>query len=209
MKVVVNSCVTHGNALAQLLLSVRQSDFPASDLIVVVGGADECAEPLRTREGHVQIQCTKQAFDFHGFTCLFQYKNHPLVTADGYLYIHDTCIAKSDIAKRLAALDFSNPCVIYGPPLPAANMCAFGYGVLERIGATYDIPISKSEAMRIERGMSSIPHPYRFGSLQLLPARRRVGECDPYTDGQRISFYYDSFGVYKYVTANPLTKARQ
>ena len=210
MKIVVNSCVAHADALQQLLTSLQTAQFPAADAVVVLGGSDVAEGPTVTVDGWVRICCKEQTFDYHGLTCLFRYREHELVKADGYLYIHDTCVADTTLPQRLATYDFStNPACIYGPPSPAANICAFGHRVIVNIGLTYDCSISKREAINIEKGTSmKFPPIYRFGVLRSLAPRRRIGECNRYGDGTRTVYYYPAFGLYKYVTQNPLTTTR-
>lgn len=210
MKVVINSHTRYTQPRAQLLDSVRESSFPMTDVIVVIGGVEQSSPPSTTDTSWVKIECTEEAYDFHALTCLFRYKDHPLVRADGYLYLHDTCtVERETFVQCLRDLDFSSPYTIYGPPLPAANICALARGVVERIGWTYNKHISKREAISIEKGVSATtPHLYRFGAVKPMPPRRRLGLCEPYDDGARIHYFYHKFGVHKY-TRPTLTRHQE
>lgn len=213
-KLVVNSYVGSPH-LPRLFQSLYSLGFRRlSDVIVVLGGAGRAAAPTRVpvrdlvpmeaEEGDVVvvIGVERHNFDLHGFAALFRHRDDPLVAAHGYMYVHCTVTFEPRFPAVFERLNFTDPLVIYGAPCPSSNIFAFGAGVVDAYGSSYEEPIGKMEGLLIEharghvRGVKPLSewgHIVRFGNRS-IEGRRADG---------RIILSYTGFGITKYIKWGP------
>lgn len=126
--------------------------------------------------------CAVAPVDVTGLNALSEHRNHPLVAASGYFYIHDTCLFHPGFAffweKLKLRETFANPYTVLSSPLPlTSNIFAFGPGVLGRIGSAFSKNITKLEAQALEQNGESLVNA-KFGGnvtwMQRRQARARV-----------------------------------
>jgi hypothetical protein len=216
-RLVVNSCASYSRRLTKLIDSLDEHRIDLSSVIVVLGSSSVDNAPHKESVANVCVSsCRKEIivvrsshnhFDFNGLCALCKYADHPLVTAPGYMLIHDTCLCNAKLSTALKHLDFSDPNIIYGPPLPAANICALGHDVITRMAVTfaYSSIHSKQQAVDVEHGRSrDVPTIYSYGRRIHLRPRRRCGN-DNTLGETRLVFYYPDFGIFKLVSMRPLT----
>ena len=107
-KLIVCSHVKHNTPLRMLFQSMeRGARFSQwDDVVVLLGGAS--AESIGVERLHgvtvAVIRTRQSAYDYHGFHQLYVHREHPLVVAGVYLYLHDTCIARAGFTQRFNLL---------------------------------------------------------------------------------------------------------
>ena len=86
---------------------------------------------------------------------LQQYHNDPLISARGYLYMHDTSQAEPDFMEALQRLDalLVTPTTVLTVPPPNANIVVMGAGVPSLFNSTFEIPLTKHQGISLEYGM--------------------------------------------------------
>lgn len=212
-KLVVNTYRTSpyiGNLVYSL---IAQSFLAFSDVIFVVAGDWEDSPPslepicdslpIEEDELSVVIRVRRANFDLHGYSPLYQYRDDLLVKASGYLYVLDSVTFDPNFPQVFSSFNFSDRSVIYTVGLPNSNIAAFGAGVVEAFGMTFQEPISKLEGLVIEHGRGYIRgvkplicwgNPVILGKrFLLLNFDLRVG-----AETRRV-FNYQSFGLHKYI----------
>ena len=190
------------------MTSLKESSVNMDEVIVVKGCSQVDVEPFReTLCGFevtvIHLNCNH--YDFNAVCGLYKYINHPLIVAKGYILIHDTCEATDSLSSVMKKLDFSDSNVVYSPPAPAANICAFGRNVLVRMSnaKAFCVIVSKRQAIDVEHERSRDSPPiHHYGRRVSIRPRRRCGVNTTFGD-VRISFFYPDFGIYKFVTMRP------
>lgn len=211
-KLVVNAYI--GSPFVEnLIYSLKGADFTAfADVIFVLAGAPENREPvfkqlreftsIPDKDYSVVIEVQKHNYDLHGFAALNRHKDHPLVKAAGYLYSLDSVTFDPGFREVFNAFNFKDRDIVYTVPLPNSNIAAFGYGVVENYGNTFEEPISKKEGVIIEHGRGVIrkvkPLPcwgriHFTGDRQLQAARVLRGNAS------RVMFEYPRWHLHKYI----------
>ena len=232
IKLVINAAARNRQPLQQLLFSLLSVGHRKwEDTIVVLGGGGADVPPTRhyvgefvgvsheaTQASHamnatlVVVRVAQHSFDYHGYHALWRYRHHRLVAGQGYLYTVDTTLAHPGFPRRLDDLGriFQKPDAkqcsmhVHSVPLPNANLCAFGFGVLLHYGNNFDLPnLSKREAVDIEKGCAGSrarPLVHFAGSLVEQHARKGCGFHDVYATGRhpRICWYYDGLHLMKF-----------
>lgn len=207
-KLVINSCSLYSICLANLMTSLKQSSVIMDDVIVVKGCSEADVQPFRETLCGCEVTVIHSVcnhYDFNAVCGLYKYIHHPLIVANGYILIHDTCEATDVLSSAMKKLDFSDSNVVYSPPAPAANICAFGRNVLVRmsVAKAFCVIVSKRQAMDVEHERSrDAPPIHHYGRRVLIRPRRRCGVNTTFGDA-RISFFYPDFGIYKFVTMRP------
>ena len=166
LKLCINSHVAYSVPLRTLFASLfraRFEHFP--DTIVMLGGSANEATPLRVRldelipgsatnHSVVLVRTRANAFDYHGLSLLYRHRQHPLVMAETYLYVHDTVTVEEDtFVERFESFRLQrSPLLFTTWPLPNSNIVAFGVGVVHRFGTNFDGNLSKTAAFPMEVG---------------------------------------------------------
>ena len=236
IKLIINANSHDRRPLRQLLFSLLSVGYSQwSDTIIVTGGGgvdrpptrqlvSECAGVTMDRTGIgpgpslVTVHVAETAFDYHAFNALWQHRDNQLISAQGYIYTVDTTLVHPGFPKRFFELgkNFqraeSKQCSmhVHTVPLPNANICAFGVGVLFNYGTNFAIPnLTKREAVEIEkdcvgsRGLSLV---HFARSVVMQRPRQSCGHYDVYTTRQspRLCWYYDTLHLLKFHDARTL-----
>ena len=149
------------------------------------------------------------AFDYHGLALLSKYRDHPLIAADNFLYVHDTVTFDRDrFVERFETFRLPRSPFLYTTwPLPNSNVAVLGGQLVRSLGSNFDGNVSKQDAFvcefgyRLRRdGVEAIMQPLiHFGMVIKLGPRVVNGTIDIYHTGRkRIRFWYPALGVYKY-----------
>jgi len=152
----------------------------------------------------VVLETTRHDFDYHGFAAISAWRDDPLVAADSYLYVHDTCVVNERFPAAFGTLHASQPgCIVLAPP-PSSNICLFDRVVLERFGSNFEgaRPLTKAEAIDIEDSFmrANVRPLAAFGRLVLCDCRTRT--LAVYGGQTRYRCNYAALGVIKYVNAH-------
>ena len=232
VKLVINANARDRQPLRQLpysLLSVGH--YLWDDTIVVLGGGAADIPPARQLVSSfagvsadsvhssttkpatlVVIQTAYHSYDYHAFDALWRYRHDSLVAGQGFVYTMDTTLAHPGFPRRLLELgknifrhSESKRCSIQvlSVPLPNANLCAFGVGVLLNYGTNFRLPnLTKREAVDIEKGCAgSRAKPIvDFGALIEQHPRKSCGYHDVYATRRspRLCWYYDGLNLLKF-----------
>ena len=236
IKLIINANSRDHRPLRQLLFSLLSVGYSQwRDTVIVIGGGGQDRPPTRqlvseyagvtmdhTEPGVgrgpslVTMHVAEAAFDYHGFSALWQHRHHQLVAAQGYIYTVDTTLVHPGFPRRFFELgkNFqrveSKMCSmhVHTVPLPNANICAFGVGVLFNYGANFAIPnLTKREAIEIEkdcvgsRGLSLV---HFARSVVTQRPRQSCGHHDVYATRQspRLCWYYDTLQLLKFHDAH-------
>lgn len=219
------------------LLSVGHSLW--EDTIVVLGGSAREVPPTRELVSSfagvppdtavpspvtgapatlVVVQAALHSYDYHAFDALWRYRDHRLIAAQGYMYTMDTTLAHPGFPKRLIDLgrnqfrqSDSKRCSlqVLTVPLPNANICAFGVGVLFNYGPNFWLPnLTKREAVDIEKsceGSRARALVEFAGAVVEQRPRKSCGHHDIYSTGRapRLCWYYDGLNLLKFQDARP------
>ena len=234
IKLVINANWHKRQALFQLLYSlVSVGHVMWEDTVVVLGGGGVDIPPqshlvstfagvpdsaVYSTDAHATnatlavVHTAEQAFDYHGYHALWRYRHHRLVAAQGYLYTVDTSLAHPGFPARLRDLgkafqrQESKMCSmqVFSVPLPNANLCAFGFGVVLNYGNNFHLTnLTKREAVDIEKGCAdSRAHPLVdfAGSLVTQHERKSCGAHDVYVTRRspRLCWYYYDLRLMKF-----------
>ena len=212
VKLVVNTYV-HSPSLPKLLHSLKAVGYHKwQDLIVVIG--DGGSWPPRLVPLHslldgfhfsnliCAIGVNRSNLDLHGLDALFTHRSHPLVTADGYLYVLDSVTFDITFPHMFSLLNFSNPHVVYSTPLPNSNIYAFGTGVVAAYRDSFSTRLSKAQQVALEFNRGTIAGTQNllmFGQLAICTQRRAV-YLPLSSDNPRTVLHYPAFGLYKHIS---------
>lgn len=204
-KLVINSCVSYSAWLTRLLTSLKKFSVNFDDVIIVKGCSVSNVEPRREMLEDAcmvtVVECEGNHYDFNAVCALCKYVNHPLIVANAYLFIHDTCEGTSTLPSVMEKLKFCDTNAVHVPPSPSANIFAIGRQVLVRMStvSAFRTVVTKRQAMDVEHGRSRDTHSvHSYGRIVLMRPRRRCG-----IDDTRITFFYPDFGIFKFVTLQP------
>ena len=89
---VINSHAAYGKPLHQLLSSLVSVGFTDFCRVVVVIGGSVRDEPPQRRDNIVIVRSVLNAHDYTGLSALYMYREHPMMAAPMYIYMHDTCL---------------------------------------------------------------------------------------------------------------------
>ena len=233
IKYVINANARDRKPLQQLLFSLLSvGHYLWEDTIVVLGGGGVDLPPARqlvstfagvsaqavpsTMTGNpatlVVVHTAAHAYDYHAYDALWRHRRSELISAQGYLYASDTTLAHPGFPKRLTEIgknifqqSESQRCSlqVMTPPLPNANLCAFGVGVLLNYGANFRLPnLTKLEAVDIEKNCegSRARALIEFGSTIEQRPRKTCGHHDVYVAKRapRLCWYYDGLNLLKF-----------
>ena len=225
LKLCINSHVAYHVPLQKLMVSLVAAQFDHfEDVLLMLGGSAEDESPrkvllneavpgLDDANSHELVVARTRAngFDYHGLSLLFEHRHNRLVTADVYLYLHDTTtVDPNTFLERFESFRLprreAGPLLFTTWPLPNSNIVAFGAAVVYRYAHNFDGNLSKAAAFPMEFG-----YPYeRPGAAAVLPLisfgfvvkvgpRIPQGSSDIYGTGSpRMRFFYPAFGVYKH-----------
>ena len=206
------------------LYSLLGTGFERWDaVILVLAGSNAASAPYLTQlsrldlvaEGGRQpmpnkslvlIPVVDSNIDLHGYAALHKYRDHPLVRADGYLYVLDSVTFDFKFPTMLDSFNFhDNPRVVYTSPLPASNIAAFGAGVVRAYGSTFEQHVGKRGGLLIEHNagaVGGVRSLASWGEVVFCPARSFVRMRLRYhvaEEETRLSAFYPSFGLYKHI----------
>lgn len=212
-KLIINSNAKYDIARKTLFASLLQVGFSRfQDVVVMLGGATSDSEPYAPSDdwgqrGVTYVDIKLDSFDYHGFSGLYHHKDHALVSADRYLFIHDTVVANDSFPEAFDSLSGVTSNELYSPPAPFSNICAFGRGVVEKWKTNFDSPVTKAGAVSLEFGTPSngILPLVTFAEKKTLAAPRvDTGKAvDLYHTGMpRNAIYYPAFKLTKYLLFN-------
>ena len=223
LKLCINSHVAYRVPLHKLLVSLLAARFEHfDDVLLMLGGSATSQEPemvqleelvpgLDKQHGLVVTRTQANGFDYHGLALLYQHRHHPLVSADVYIYLHDTTTVDPDtFIERFESFRLprreAGPLLFSTWPLPNSNIVAFGAAVVHRYGRNFEGNLSKAAAFPMEfgypferPGASAVLPLISFGYVIKVGPRIPRGSSDVYGTGvPRNRFYYPAFGIYKY-----------
>jgi len=212
-KLVVNSTVGGQAGQRCVLASLAAAGFSQwQDVVLVLGNSNRNGVALQTignlvaptDKRLVVLETTRHDFDYHGFAAISAWRDDPLVAADSYLYVHDTCVVNERFPAAFGTLHASQPgCIVLAPP-PSSNICLFDRVVLERFGSNFEgaRPLTKAEAIDIEDSFmrANVRPLAAFGRLVLCDCRTRT--LAVYGGQTRYRCNYAALGVIKYVNAH-------
>lgn len=98
-------------------------------------------------------------FDYHGLSALSRHHRDPLLAATHFLYLLDTSTVAPRFVASFDALreerkrhDPEGEQILTTLPLPSSNICVVGARVVARLGANFDVPLTKMQALILEHG---------------------------------------------------------
>ena len=209
-RVIVNSHIAYELPLIQLLYSLVSVGFRNFCRVAVVLGGSTRVEPVRLRNLTV-VRTPFNSFDYTGLDALNIYKEHPLLSAEYYIYLHDTCFVHPQFVPFYSSLATTLATQPQALELFAAkgyhsNILVFRKTFIKRYGRKYHRNFTKAEALsmelhhhveRIGRTFLNRNHPY---VNHIFGERIGIGEFDTYGTGlNRTLFYYPEMGVYKLI----------
>jgi hypothetical protein len=209
-RVVINSHVAYERPLRQLLhslVSVGFRDF--CRVAIVVGGAASAAEPERVAN-LTMVHMAQNSYDYTGLDALNVYKGHPLLDAQYFVYLHDTCFVHPRFVpffSSLATTLDAEPEVLelFVPRGYHSNIFVFRGAFIKRYSRRYHHEFTKDEALKMELHH----HVERIGKTFITPVKyvrnafsERItsGNYDIYGTGvNRSLYYYPDLGVFKLI----------
>lgn len=216
MKLVINSNIHYKNPLKILFESILKSDInDFKNIIVVISQTDEY-EPKLTKISEITnidsdievitVGNTHNSYDYGGFNALWKYKEHHLIKSKTYLYIHDTCEVDSNFWSKTVQINhLLKLYTIVGYGDWSANIIAFTSKLISRYNNTFDTEISKSDAVLGEMGVM-IKYKKLFMGFHSYMGYKKIENrklltknSTKYSNRGRHAFYYESFGITKYV----------
>ena len=198
----INSHISYKTFLEKLFETLKTFE---EEIILVTGGSKNI--PPRTEEvfgkSVICIDIEESNFDFNGFMALNRYKDHPLVKADGYMYIHDTCLADKTFQVKFNnfTIEEGNT-YVFGTSqdidtgMNQSFICAFAWDIIGKYNNAFDKIVTKKEAIEIEAGKGETIT--KYGKVNYVNKRSYLGLDDYYNEGkQRMKSYYDNWGLFK------------
>ena len=218
IKIVINSNKHYRIPLNNLLKSIIEfCDFNFFDIILVVSQSDENVEPQKTKISNISdLNCDIElttigdphnGYDYSGYNMLNKHLYNSLIYSDFYVYLLDTSEIDDTFNDKIKRLYTSNKNKLYISKPPHSNICAFGINVIENFKDNFDFEFTKEEAINLEisdgplmKENKKIESILSFGNISEIDYRKEVSMVDVYNTGHlRTKFYYESFGVYKYI----------
>jgi len=210
-KLVINSHVEYGSALASLRASLERYGFPLSSAVVFRGGAPADTEPYM-RNGMYFVDVHVNSYDMNAFYGLSKYHDDPAVCATLYFYIHDTTSVGPCFADVFRQLTVAPDEVIIAGESYYSNQCVIGAGVVQKFGDSFNWNIAKPAGFQIEAG-GCIRGPYGQQAcaakhyaqhVRVIAAREDLPQKDVYHTGKpRMVRYYRDWDLYKYFLYQP------
>ncbi len=206
-KISVNSHINYTQALQNLLISFDRVGFPRKDVVVTIcGRTDQPVEIVEASpESEVIIYVPKNCYDLSHAFGIHSFVDHPRVTADYYIGIHDTCIATEDFPMRMKKyareMMDRNLDLLYALNTKQLGLAGFSYNFMKEHGHNYDREIDKPMAWAAEHGeelsyLSFVP-PEKVGNFD-CPFHYEHGR-PLYSDLIRHPIYIGSMGIIKFV----------
>lgn len=214
MRLLINSHVKYWKPLSVLLSSLVDARFDRwSDVVLVFGGSRSDVLPRKLRLPIVPadvtvVNLTLNAFDYNGLSAIYHHRDHPLVRADSYFYLHDSATAGKNFTRLYGGFAAGiRPNELRKPKGAFSNICVFGRDLVNRWKASYDRNFTKAEAVKLEiggvwytaRGARPLIY-WARGHVSDLRERVGRGTLDVYHTGiPRLVKWYPDFDVYKYI----------
>lgn len=224
MKIVINTNVCYKKALTVLFRSLLKTGFRHfNDVVVVISGSKKDSRPSLEKISKITylgsacrvtlIRMRLDNYDYTGYHALNLYSGHALVSSDYYMYVPDTVTFDRYFPEKRKQLllqaatswvKYKNP--VFIAPGPHSNICVLGAGVIKKYGSNFSVKVSKRDAVRLEfdrpvkKGNRRVLGITRFGVR--INSQKRFAACekDLYGTGYpRIGFYYEDFGLYKWI----------
>lgn len=206
VKLVVNSNTNYTVPWHTLYRSLLAANFTAfSDTILVLGGSKDDGVYVDDEMNGITVVATRfESFDLHGFSALYHHKDHPLVSAQVYVYLLDTSTVGMAFPARFASFLTLGFYEYRHPPVPSSNICVFGRGVLERYKTNFDHQLTKLQGLDFELGgeVLGVKSLAEFAD-NVTQMRARIEHGEPFdiyrTGHPRYAFWYPDLDVYKYI----------
>jgi len=213
VKLVVNSHVKYEKAVGVLFTSLELHGFRRfPNVLVFAGGAVVDTEPYPYpgkwgRRGVMRVNMTLNAHDHNGMAGLYIHRFNPVVMADVYLYIHDTCTVGATFPAKFDELTVVGHEELWIPVRPHSDIYAFGHGVVEKYQDNFYYNITKRDGLYVEHEvdyeaipMRALPQFVSYSNTRRLQQRVDKNKQDIYGTGfpRGVSWYPD-FDLYKYI----------
>lgn len=220
MKIVINSNTSYKLPLKILLESILKSDIKdTQDVIVVISESERETQPtlvdiksivdIDSDLKVVLVESTRRNYDYCGFEILYKYCSNPLIDSNEYLYLHDTTKVDCDVYSKLKKFENLEDKLIISPITSNSNIVVFQKNVVLNYKDNFSVDMNKRQATRLEtdnqvyvdgRWIGDI---HKFGTVKRIDQRKLIDHVDIYNTGfHRAVFYYEAFGVTKYLFWN-------
>ena len=218
LKLVVNSHVSYEPPLRMLIASLREAGFLHwRDLIIVLAGCEDDAMPVACEgsdtlcpQAATLVKTRQNIYDWTGLSVLSKHREHPLVRAHTYLFLHDTCVVDESFPRKFESYRLPrNGLILTTWPPPNSNIAVLGSGVVRAMRRNFDVSFTKTDGYQLEYGYRLVQRSTNrtilpltsFGSIVGLGARRcDQGGTDPYkTKMKRMKCHYPALGVSKFI----------
>jgi len=214
IKIIVCSHRNYNYQLSTAMLSLYKIGFKNfNDLIVVISGEPQDVEPTLTplcditstniQDSVVVVRKKMNNYEYTSFQVLYEGLQHPLISADGYVCLHDTVTFHPFFAEVWDSFSFKIPDTIYTFPLPNANLVAMGREVAERYKDNFNCQLTKEQGVKLEvygKEVAGCKSVLQYSdNIIMFNNRIKVGEEDIYHTGAlRTKIFCPMLGVYKY-----------
>ena len=220
MKIVVNSNTSYKLPLKILLESILKSDIKdTQDVIVVISESERETQPtlvdiksivdIDSDRKVVLVESIRRNYDYCGFDILYKYQSNPLIDSNEYLYLHDTTKVDYDFYNKIQKFENLEDKLIISPATSNSNIVIFQKNVVLNYKENFSVDMNKRQATRLEtdnqvyvdgRWIGDI---HKFGTVRRIDQRKLIDHVDIYNTGfNRAVFYYEAFGVTKYLFWN-------
>lgn len=193
-RLVVSSHKQYGKTLQILIDSLKKQNFDTTKIVVVVAAAEN--DELFQTKDWIQINYSKNNFEYSSYEGIAHHFENPLIAADQYIFLHDTCWIGPDFISKIADLPRFTKIHKFGGEINS-NINAVPAKYIPLLKNRFSHIISKTHAVAIECG--SFPPSFK-GSFFYTegPARTFVREEDVYGTGHpRRVFHYEDLDLYK------------
>jgi hypothetical protein len=220
MKIVVNSNTSYKLPLKILLESILKSDIKdTQDVIVVISESERETHPtlvdiksivdIDSELKVVLVESIRRNYDYCGFDILYKYQSNPLIDSNEYLYLHDTTKVDCDFYGKIQKFENLEDKLIISPATSNSNIVIFQKNVVLNYKENFSVDMNKRQATLLEtdnqvyvdgRWIGDI---HKFGTVRRIDQRKLIDHVDIYNTGfNRAVFYYEAFGVTKYLFWN-------
>lgn len=209
-KLSISSHVNFKHARDVLLDTFDKYGVPRKDVIVTIcGRSNEPPEIVETDpDKEVVIYVPENCFEMSQAYGLSVFIDHPRVSADYYITLHDTCIitetfqqCMDNYATEMKRRDVD---LLYALATKQFNLAGFSRQYIKDHGHNYNQTIDKPIAWQAEHGgllsYSSFVPPERVSAFD-CPYRYEPGVL-LYSDLVRHPIYVASMGIFKFVCNN-------
>lgn len=190
-----------------LLKSCDHHGFPRNKLIVTICGRND--QPVELvdlgEDREVRIYVPKNCYDLSHVYAIHHFIDHPKVSADYYIGIHDTCVITETFAAMTAqyaeTMKHRNLDVLYALRTRQLGLAGFSQSFMRKYGLNYNQEIDKPQAWAAEHGgelsYSSFVSPDKVGEID-CDFMYGVGQAI-YSDIIRHPIHIASLGMIKFV----------